>query len=367
MMMERIPDSNAERTAPNEQDEATHRRAALRYGLLALFSLMVLLSSLYISGPKKSTEPVRIAIPIDRNVYEVTWPQWNNALAVAMSAQARAEGAAKQAIEEEVQTRVSAAFAVPKTKVKEAADWYYSIPGHLARIGSFLGADAAATISKRLFGDTEWGLKQAELTAGLTQFTNAQAQWISEHTNSTLHAELSPWRIAAEADREVMSVSLKHDDSVLLNWLHEDPALERQGIAVSAGVFAGLAARRAAQAAAARLAARAGAAQGSVACAATGPAAWACVAGVFTATLVASEYAIIRIDEVRNRDEFEATLLADIERIETKMRNDLCQAFCTAISAKVVPEQRRRIEKQIRPIDQIFAARSQDTGSGFLR
>ncbi len=51
-------------------------------------------------------------------------------------------------------------------------------------------------------------------------------------------------------------------------------------------------------------------------CVTTRPAAWLSAAGVFTGTLLATEHAVLEIDEAINRDALEASFQDDIDGVE---------------------------------------------------
>ena len=347
--------SNPDDSTATSATARKHGRAALAYGLAAIAVLGYLLWSLLLPNPWHMSSNVRIVVPVENNAYHVTERQWRRAFKRSMSALARGERIAFQAIERDVETRVSDAFKLPKEKIKDAADWYYSIPGHATRMLAPLGVDVAERLSRRVFPDEEWGQAQANLIAGLTRATSDHGQNAIDRMMTTLHAELEPGRTDAIANSSVKDVSVDFRDDRLLQWLQDDPALERQGIAVAAGVVSSAAARQVAKAAAARAAARIGAAKGSVACAGTGPLAWVCVAGVFTGTLVVSEWAIVTIDEAVNRDNFETMLVAEVEKIELQMKQTLRASLTKGLSDQF-KERRATINWKVRPIELVFAS-----------
>jgi hypothetical protein len=305
----------------------------------------------------------RIVVPIENAAYHVTERQWRGAFKRSMSALSKGETIAFQAIQRDVRTQVSKAFELPRENVRDAADWYYSIPGHATRMLAPLGVDIAERLSSRIFPDEEWGQAQANLVSGLTEATSKHGQNAIDRMMSTLHEELESNRTDAVADGNIEPVAVDFSDTLLLQWLQMDPALERQGIAIAASVASSAAARQAAKAAATRAAARIGATKGSVACAGTGPLAWVCVAGVFTGTLVVSEWAIVKIDEAVNRDNFEAMLLAEIERIELQMEETLRTSLTKGLAIQF-EERRATINWKVRPIDLVFASASQQRAAG---
>src|SRR5690606_5037853 len=98
--------------------------------------------------------------------------------------------------------------------------------------------------------------------------------------------------------------------------------------------------RSAAQGAAragARAASRSSAASGATLCAASGPMALGCAVVVFTGVTIASEYAILKADEVLSRKQLEAELLTSL--------NDLQQALSETYQKELLTQLRQSSEE----------------------
>jgi hypothetical protein len=338
-------------------EASAHLRAMVWYGTAAAALLTLLLWLILTPSKWNWLAPDHVDIQIDGVDYRVNESQWNQAIERSIATLPATAQAAMRSLDAEIDHRVAETFSLPRANVKNVADWYYSIPGQVARLGLGHSSDVIAAIRRRTFPEEEWAPAEAKLVAKLTQSAESHFASASENFRSTLHAELAEFRIDSTLSDESLKLSFQSNDNALLVRLKNDPALARQGIAVSSSALSSLSARRAAQAAAARGAARTGSAKASVACASTGPMAWVCAGGVFAATLLASEYTIFRLDEVQNRDDFESVLDSEIGRIEKQFKETLRDAIVGALSKQFV-EQHSEIDMLVRPIDRIFAKSS---------
>jgi hypothetical protein len=357
---------NMSATAPPETSRA--RRAARWDGAAAALVAAVLLWSLLAPMPWAWIVTERTHVQVDDQVYHVTQREWRQAFEHSMSALSQGEQAALRVVEEELQRQVTKVFEMPRGNVTEVADWYYSMRGAGTRAGlAMMGwlpgsADGptrvAAAIGEQMFPAAEWEAAHEQLLQRLTHTMAAQAEAALQDMRRVLHAELAPRRSeSVPAQQAAMrSFDLDFDQSEVYRIVSNDPVLAQGGMAVSVSVLTTLAARRAAQAAATRVVSRSLAAQGSIACLATGPFAWVCTGGVFTGTLLVGEYAVLRIDEARNRDELEAAFRRDLERLERAFADGL-HAVYVAGMVEEFAARRSVITARVRPIDLLLAPR----------
>lgn len=336
--------------------QGTRRRHAASawawaFAAFALFGL--LLWSVLAPEPWGWLEP-RQAILLDRTTYAVNAGEWQGARSQALRALSAAEAEALAALEAELEAHIQALFALPRSQVEAAAEWYYSAWGNLVRAGSVVGMDLGGRLIERMFPAEAWAEGQAMLVAELAVAADGHVARSGEVMLASFHRELRERRSTAPAQAEVPVFSFDVSQHAFLTQLQHDPVLERQGLVLATSALSALAARRAAQAAAARAASwRAGAAI-TTACASTGPGAWLCAAGVFGVTLVSTELVLMHLDELQNREEFEAALYAEIDRMQRELEAALRAAYLGALQREF---DRRHdvIESRLRPIDLLFA------------
>ncbi|TGG94927.1 hypothetical protein E4656_00405 [Natronospirillum operosum] len=338
---------------------------------LALLALAALLAwTLIAPDPWRLVLPERADIQLDDQTYRVSERQWRQAFARSVQALDDAEGVAVQRFEGAIAERVEAAFDTPRNRVEEAADWYYSLPGHSARAlssaGSLWGTDQdqamAERLQDRLFPPEAWPAENEQLLDDLV----GEMALLSQQTLRTLRHHVQQSLAHAQVEQTgsrpvAANIDLASDwqaEHYFLQFLQDDRLLLESSAALSASALGTIAARRGAQMAAARLASRGAAggmaASGLTACAATGPVAWLCGIGFFAGSLVATEWAILTLDEVRNRDTFEALLEAEINRLQAQYEQHLIIVLTEALRAEFVSRQ-SLLAQQVRPIDLLFA------------
>lgn len=318
---------------------------------LSVFGL--LLWSVLATDPWRLLGLQREQVVIAEVPYRVNAREWQGARGQALRALSAAEAEALQALEAELDQKLSVLFALPRAQVGVAADWYYSAFGQAVRIGEALGMDLAGRLIERLFPPEPWAAQQAELAASMAASGEAHLRQTGELMLATFQRELRDRRQndVPAADAPTLAFDFNRND--FLEQLQRDPVLERQGLALATSALSALAARRAAQAAAARTAGRQVGAGITAGCISTGLAAWLCAGGVFGITLASTELVLMRLDEVQNREDFEAALHAELDRIEAEFSSALREAYLGALSREFAARQ-QTVTAQLRPIDLLF-------------
>lgn len=330
---------------------------ALALGLFAVLLWRVLVpDSAWWSGMQRET------VLIGDVPYRISGREWQGARAAALKALSAAEAEALLALEAELDERLVQLFDLPRQQIDVAADWYFSLPGQLVRAGGALGMDVGGRLIERLFPPQAWSEQQARLVASLAASADAQMRQSGEVVLTRFHRELRERRQEAAPGAEIPAFNFEVADNAFLELLQQDPALERQAVALATGTLAALAARRATQAAAARAAGRQVGAGLSAACVSTGVAAWICAGGVFGVTLLSTEAVLMRLDEAQNREEFEAVLNAELDRIEAEFAAQLQEAYLGAL-ARSFEARSQTMREQLRPVDLLFGL-AQDSPSG---
>jgi hypothetical protein len=243
-----------------------------------------------------------------------------------------------------VTAELDALFATLSERLPEYADWYFSLRGEYTRLsllllrwGGLATADPLVDKAVELvFGGEESAARLAAIEHRVEHMLAAhaselQATWVEALLS--LAREPKPARAGSTTATVLLLDDLAgefagHGSSEFLTRLSASSAG-----AASAGAAAPLVARLALRTSSAaaggrtlalkgagRGAARAGTAgAGILGCAAAGPAAWACALGVGGAAWLATDWALINVDEWRNRD----ALMADWEERLALLRAEL--------------------------------------------
>lgn len=338
------------RTSEHKDDRST---LAWAWAAAALAVFGLLLWSVLATDPWRLLGLQREQVVIAEVPYRVNAREWQGARGQALRALSAAEAAALQALESELDEKLAALFELPRSQVGVAADWYYSAFGQAIRVGEALGMDLAGRLIERLFPPEPWSVQQAELAAALAASAEAHVIQTGEVMLATFQRELRDRRQDAAPAAAAPAFAFDVEQNDFFEQLQRDPVLERQGLALATSALSALAARRAAQAAAARTAGRQVGAGITAGCISTGLAAWLCAGGVFGITLASTELVLMRLDEVQNREDFEAALHAELDRIEAEFAAALREAYLGALSREFAARQ-QTVTAQLRPIDLLF-------------
>lgn len=285
--------------------------------------------------------------------------------------------AARALLETELGGGLDDVFAGVRARLPAFADWYYSLGGEYSRLGMAAlaqlnlaeGGYLAGKATSMLFPDTEWeaalaGLDARMLAALQDHQQRASAAWLAE-----LGARLAPYRVPAPlgAASDAARAEPLQLDGFIARWVAEEREAFRGRIQLSTAVGGGAAAgtvlwrRAAARATAAsgrvvaargasRTAARVGAyaTGGLAACAPTGPAAAGCALLAGAAAWVATDWALLRLEEARNRDELLAALDAGLVQLQAQMLEEVLAAY-DAVTLEQQALAQGAIEREFRP------------------
>ena len=253
------------------------------------------------------------------------------------------EQASTQAIRDadaSVDATVNELFSGAEAQIDRYLDWYFSLLGEYQRLGAAVATGDVSTrmrleLERRVFDELQI---EPRLDAASRRIASASIARFEK-----LHSDLGA--TVAQQAREKPCLPEVIDVAALRTF---DRDRLRFSIAASGGVVAGIAtamlARRAASAMIARLAVQRGyQAAGAVAgrivarragtmtvaataagvCAAGGPTAILCALVAGAISWLAIDYALIKIDEVRLRDEMRAEIVDAVRGIERQLAADL--------------------------------------------
>lgn len=322
------------------------------------------------------SRPAPAEVVLGGEHYRLDAPQleWLRAFSALHLSEGRA--VARELLAAELDAGLDEVFAPVHRRLPGFADWYYSLGGEYSRLGMAAlaqlnladGNFIASKAASMLFPTEEWedalaGLDERMLAALQAQQQAVRADWLRQ-----VGERLAPYRVPAPlegAAGESRAAPLRLD-GFMARWIADEQAALAGRVrmsSVAGGAAAGSvlwrrAAARAATATgravaargASRTAARAGAATtGSLAvCAATGPAAAGCALLAGAAAWVATDWALLRIDEWRHRDELLAALEAGLEHLQAHMRDEVLAAH-DALGEALAERAETAIVREFRP------------------
>ena len=323
-----------------------------RPGLLALLWALGSLGllALVLGQPQQRwTPPAPAEVVLEGQHYRLDAPQleWLRAFSALHFSEGRA--AARGLLEAELERGLDEAFLAVRARLPGFADWYYSLGGEYSRLGMAAlarmnlaeGDYIARKAAAMLFPPEEWQEALAALDRRMLARLHAHQERVRAEWLARLGEQLAPYRVptplrAAGDGGRAAPVQL--DGLVARLAAQEQQALEARfwqstaaGGAVAGAVLWRQAAARAAtatgRAVVARGAGRSAGAGGVAICAATGPAAPGCAVLAFVATWVAADWALLQIEELRNRDELLAALDAGLDRLQDQLLADVLAAY----------------------------------------
>lgn len=342
--------------------------------LVATAALLVLVAS---QPQRPWAPPARTEIVLGDEHYRLDAVQleWVRAFSTLHFSGGRA--AARALLEGELARGLDEVFGPVRTRLPAFADWYYSLGGEYSRLGMAAlaqlkladGEYIAAKATAMLFPAEEWEAALAGLDARMLATLQGhqqglRAQWLAE-----LGDRLAPYRVPAPLDtgRDAAHAAPLPLDGLLAGWLAAERDAFRARIQLSAAAGGSAAAgmvlwRRAAARAAAvsgralaargasRTAARAGAAttSGFAVCAATGPAAAGCALLAGAIAWVATDWALLKVDEAWHRADLLAALEAGLGQLQVQMTEETLAAF-DAVSREQDARASAAIEGEFRP------------------
>jgi hypothetical protein len=274
-----------------------------------------------------------------------------------------------------VEVELDRLFADARARVPDYADWHYSFSGAMTRnafeLMEYFRADnerAVRMVSERLFPPALWQQKLRVFEQAMAEEYRHQLVLLHDDMLSDLQHRLGGREAHPHFQYDAASVanldrlSAGRAGSVLRG----DVALGQSGVAAALG--AGAAAlsltqsvRTAAQSraaaqgsarAASRLASRGTAAGGASFCAASGPLALGCAVIVFTGVTLASEYALLKADELLSREQLEADLLSSLAALQQATSDDYSTQILAALS-EASTIMHGEVVATLRPIDRL--------------
>ncbi len=270
------------------------------------------------------------------------------------------EADSQQLLEEEVTQQLARVFDGAAERLPEFADWYYSLSGDYTRLAAtvmgWLGREGADQLARqaaeRLFPEGSWDVDLAQAQQNVAASLLAHQQQRRIEWLATLSQNLSPYRVPAplaqgsseqvvwDLDRFVDQRLLQEQSELLQlrSSLSSAAALGMAGSALLRAAAARTAANAGRGAATARVAGRGAARAGSAAlgggavCAPAGPVALGCAAVAGVATWIASDWLLLKLDEIRNRDELLAALQSALDELEVATRQEILQQSAAALA-----------------------------------
>lgn len=355
-------------------------RRGSRAGLLASLWLVatVALVAMAAYQPQRTwAPPAQTEIVLGDEHYRLDDAQleWVRAFSTQHFSGGRA--AARALLAAELDNGLDEVFGAVRTRLPEFADWYYSLGGEYSRLGMAAlaqmnladGEYIAAKATTMLFPAQQWEAALAGLDARMLATLQGhqqglRAQWLVE-----LGDRLAPYRVPAPlgAGGDAARAEPLQLDGLLAGWLAAEQNAFRGRIQLSAAAGGSAAAgmvlwRRAAARAAAvsgralaargasRTAARAGAAttSGFAVCAATGPAAAGCALLAGAIAWVATDWALLKVDEAWHRADLLVALEAGLGQLQAQMTEETLAAF-DAVSWEQDARASAAIEGEFRP------------------
>jgi hypothetical protein len=340
-------------------EQSIERRGAPPGGLLAVLWLVAAggLLALVATQPQRAwSPPPQVPVVLEGEHYRLGAAQVDWLQAFTQLHFSEGQAAARELLDRELGAGLDRAFAEVSERLPGFADWYYSLSGEYSRLtmaalaqlglahGDYIASHAAAT----LFPDEDWEQALAELDGRMTATLQVHHQRLRADWLGELSRRLAPYRVPAplEPARDAAWSEPMRLDGFIAQWVAEQQQAFRNRVRLSTaaggGVAAGTALWRGAAARAAsasgraiaargagRTAARAGAAAsgGLAVCAASGPAAAGCALLAGAAAWLATDWALLTIDERLNRDDLIAALEAGLEQLQAQMHADVLAAF----------------------------------------
>lgn len=349
-------------------------RRAPRPGYLALLWLAATgtLLALAVSQPQRHWTPAApTEVVLGGEHYRLDAPQlaWLRAFSALHFSEGRA--ASREVLALELDRGLEEVFAAVRGRLPAFADWYYSLGGEYSRLGmaaltrlnlvdgEFIANRAAAM----LFPAEEWESALAGLDRRMLATLEAHQQSVRADWLAQLEDRLAPHRVPAPLDgrRGGARAEPLGLDRFIAGWIEQErhafagrlrASTAAGGAAAGAVLWRRAAARAAAasgRAIAARGAGRATATAGSLAvCAATGPAAAGCALLAGAVAWLATDWALLQLDEWRSRDALLAALDAGLEQLRAQMQADVLAAH-DALSRELEARAGAVIEREFRP------------------
>lgn len=338
--------------------------------LLASVVVLAILAGLVSSTAQRDWTPApQVSVQLGTEHYRVDAAGAESLEAFSRHYFSTGTAAARTALQDELNASVARAFDEVRGRLPEFADWYYSLGGEYSRLSMAalarleLAEDGyvARRVAEILFPEAEWEAALARLSADATAGLQAQGDALREGWLAELARRLEPDRVPAPLNEDSTTPAVAFRPAAFaaaLQAQEEEIFAARLGLStVAAG---GVAARVAWQSAAARRAAVAGraasgriagrglgragtaASGGLAACGAAGPYALGCAVVAGALAWLATDWALLRVDEALHRE----TLLAALEHGLAEVEQQV-QAAMLAAHEEATAAYRKHVDEEI--------------------
>ena len=321
-------------------------------GLVLISAFVVLLWQFTIQSPRVWEGVSRQTVQVQGQYYSLSQEQMSWLHTFTVQHFATAELANRGRVHAQISAHLDSNFSRVSERLTLFADWYYSLSGEYSRMAmGVLSATSLADgdfVARRaaqiLFPEQIWddGLKALEHDSDeslLSAQDSARVHWLT-----TVQSRLGPQRVPAPIDALEQSLPIVNLDALnqqiatlaSLSSFDSRVVVSSLGAAGLAGpaLWRAVAARnalassRVAAATGARGGARlASAAGGAAICAPGGPLAIACAAGAAIATWVATDWLLLQLDEVVNREQLLTLMQQSLDDLRQGMEQELWQAY----------------------------------------
>ena len=264
---------------------------------------------------------------------------------------------AREQVAEHISDRLDLLFDQVHGRLPAYADWYFSIAGEYTRMGALVLSRTELLDEQALINRTSGMLFPQQGFADQLEWLRLQtdghllrrAEQAREGWLATVMARLDSHATEVPAPLEPSPRTLSLDDlgEQLLGYQQPEfvqrisiSGIAAAGVALGPALWRATAARSSGRAVAARGAsrgaARAGSAAGggAVACSPGGPLALGCAVVAGVATWLATDWLLLRADELRNRETLIAELEQELKLIRAQLEADMLAAYDRAIRAQ---------------------------------
>lgn len=268
-----------------------------------------------------------------------------------------------------VNRELDSLFAQAHGRIPEFVEWYYSLPGVLARGAASIpspfwdrkGDVLANAVKKRVFPEGIWSdelgaFDQAILALYREELAAIETRWLA-----WLGRELAPYRYEGPVPQNESTVDFDaRFQSELVSILESDRIGKSMAGGAAAGVLASSAVVRvkagsASLRAATRLAGRGAAGTTTTVCGLTGPFVIGCGVVVFIVGILGTEWVVLRADEALNREELEEALHASVYTLRALMEEEYAMPLKAEFESKLQGLE-NGIRASLRPVDHLRAA-----------
>jgi hypothetical protein len=337
--------------------------------LAVVVAIAVLLWTLGAEDTRGWLWPEPVSIRIDERAYLVPERELKRLSRTRPDWLSEGEARALDRLEQGVRRELDHLFEPVHGRVPEFADWYYSMTGATLRLLATVPNPfwrnrtefLARALGQRLFPEEAW---QAELEAferSVAALYSLEISTLEREWLDWLARELAPYgrdRLPP-SDEPPMDIN-RRLQAHMAEVLDTNPIGVRlppglgagAGAVLATGAITRVSARAASARAAARLASRGTAGAGAAACGLTGPLAIGCGLVVFTSVTLGAEWALLKTDEILNRDELESAMHASLAALRDSMTDEyglrLLGAFESDMGALS-----EGVRRSVRPIDRL--------------